>query len=65
MAEVRRIECDMCGAIIVNGYEIATSYRRRIEKLFPSRGNCRFDLCDDCFSRIKEACKAKKEGGAK
>ena len=64
MAEIQKIVCDMCGCTINNGYEIATSYRRRIVMKYPQRGQARFDLCDQCFNRIKEACEAK-EGGAK
>lgn len=68
MAEVRKIVCDMCGDTINNGYEIATSYRRRIVMKYPLRGQARFGLCDKCFNLIfnliKEACEAK-EGGAK
>ena len=60
MAEIRKFVCDVCGRDIVDGQTIKPSSRRMINGKCPDRGNYRFDICDDCFERIKKECR--KEG---
>lgn len=57
MSEIRKIVCDVCGMDIKNGQTIAPSHRRRIYDSRNSRGDYRFDICDDCFERIKKECR--------
>ena len=58
MAEIRKITCDMCGCDIQNGYVFRPSSRRRITHGTTTNGAYRFDLCDECFARLQEACRA-------
>lgn len=61
MALVNKVTCDMCGCDMRNGWEIASSYKRRVEKAYPGRGHYRFDLCDACFRQLKEACENRRK----
>ena len=64
MAEIRKITCDMCGRDIKAGYVFSPAWRRRIANRTATRGAYRFDLCDDCFNALKEACTKKREADA-
>lgn len=64
MAEIRKIMCDMCGRIIGSGHTVASSRRRSIIGGARDHGAFRFDICDECFARLQEACRARKEAQA-
>ena len=61
MAEVRKIVCDVCGRDIENGYSIRPAARRRITHGSGTNENYRFDVCDSCFSKLKELCSGKEK----
>lgn len=69
MSEFHGYKCDICGAVIITGVTISGN---KIQAIQSDSRRCayRFDICDDCFARIKsEVAKRneteEKEGGVK
>ena len=54
--EVRRIVCDVCGRDVKDGHSIRPAARRRITHGSCTNENYRFDVCDQCFNKLRELC---------